>query len=233
VSIQAGKSPQLLADHGVLRSEPLQQADNRADLIRRLQTELRQADDLLIQVSSGNTTIGKFVLGDKEYSDLLKQVSAFEKAMRSFTSPDSVVGAALFTNGMYQQFRAPLLQVDATLAAIQRGEGAGGKLFASDDQYNQVVKSLQSFRAMLADANAGKGRFGPLLQDEAAYNRIRAMLASTDAMLRSLQVGEGRVGQLLKNPQLYESLSGSLRSLQALLEDLRSNPKKYLRYQVF
>ncbi|MDQ1471320.1 MAG: phospholipid/cholesterol/gamma-HCH transport system substrate-binding protein [Bryobacterales bacterium] len=233
VDIAAGKSPLLLADHGVLPSEPLQQAGNRADLIRRLQTELRQADELLIQISSGNTKIGQFVLGDKEYNDFLKQASAFEKAMRSFTSSGSVAGAALFTNDMYQQFRAPLLRVDASLAAVQRGEGAAGRLFASDDQYNQFVKSLQGFRAVLADANAGKGRFGPLLRDEAAYNRVRTMLASTDAMLRSLQVGEGNLGQLLKNPLLYESLNGSLRGVQTLLEDLRTNPKKYLRYQVF
>jgi phospholipid/cholesterol/gamma-HCH transport system substrate-binding protein len=233
VDIAAGKSPIPLSDNGVLPSEPLQQADNRADLIRRLQTELRQADELLIQISSGNTKIGQFVMGDKEYNDFLKQVRAFENATRSFTSADSVAGAALFTNGMYQQFRAPLLRVDATLAAVQRGEGAAGKLFASDDQYNQLLKSLQSFRAVLADANAGKGKFGPLLQNDAAYNKVRAMLSSTDAMLRSLQAGEGNVGQLLKNPQLYESLNGSLRSMQALLEDLRTNPKKYLRYQVY
>jgi hypothetical protein len=233
VDIAAGKSPLLLADNGDLPSEPLKQAVDRADLIRRFKTELRQADELLLQVSSGNTKVGQFVMGDAEYNDLLKQVSEFERTLRSFVGPDSVIGEALFTSGMYQQFREPLLRVDRALAAVQRGEGAGGRFFASDEQYNRILQDLQRFRAVLADANAGKGQFGPLLHDEAAWRKVRAMLASTDAMLRSLQVGEGNSGHLLKDPQLYESLNGSLRSLQSQLEDLRTNPKKYLRYKVF
>lgn len=233
VAIAPGKSPLFLANSGALQSEPMKQAVDRADLILTFQKELQQVDDLLIQVSSPNTKIGRYVLGDKEYNDFLKQVSVFEKTMRSFVGPESVVGQALFSEEVYRQFREPLLALDKTLSAIQRGEGAGGKFFASDDQYNQMVKSLQSFRAVLADANQGKGQFGALLHDEAAYNRIRDMLASTDAMLRSLQSGDGNLSQLLKDPQLYESLNGSLRSMQFLLNDLRSNPKKYLRYKVF
>lgn len=233
VDIGPGKSSVFLADNGVLPSEPLKEAVDRADLIHRFQTELRQADELLIQIASPDTKIGHFVLGEQEYNDILQQVSSFERTLRGFVGPKSLVGPALFTSDMYQKFREPLLNVDKTLAAIQRGEGAGGRLFASDDQYNQMLKSLRNFRAVLADANAGKGKFGPLLQDDAAYGKIRAMLASTDAMLRSLQVGEGQVGRLLKDSQLYESLNGSLRSLQSLAEDLRKNPGKYLRYKVF
>jgi phospholipid/cholesterol/gamma-HCH transport system substrate-binding protein len=232
VDIAAGKSDLLLADNGVLPSEPLKQADNRA-LIRRFQTELRQADELLIQVASPDSPIGHYVLGDQEYNNFLKQVSIFEKSLRGLTGPKSVIGPALFTSDMYRQFLEPLLRVDKTLAAIQRGEGPNGRLFASDEQYNQIVQNLRHFRALLADANAGKGKFGALLQDDAAYRKIRAMLTSTDAMLRSLQVGEGQMGRLLKDPQLYESLNGSLRSLQFLVEDLRKNPQKYLRYKVF
>jgi phospholipid/cholesterol/gamma-HCH transport system substrate-binding protein len=233
IDIAPGKSPLLLADNGVLPSEPLKQAGDRADLIRRFQTELRQADELLIQVASPDSQIGHFVLGDQEYNDFLKQVSFFERTLRGFVGPKSLVGPALFTSDMYRQFREPLLNLDKTLAAIQRGEGAGGRLFASDDQYNQIVKNLQTFRGVLADANAGKGKFGALLQDDAAHGKIRSMLASVDGMLRAFQVGEGQVGRLLKDPQLYESLNGSLRSLRSLVEDLRTNPKKYLRYKVF
>jgi phospholipid/cholesterol/gamma-HCH transport system substrate-binding protein len=233
VDIDQGKSPLLLADRGTLRSEPLKNAADRADLIRTFQTELRQADELLIQISSGDTKIGHFLMGDQEYSDVLKHVSNMERTMHSFVSPDSVAGAALFTNGMYTQFREPLLRVDASLAAIQRGEGAGGRLFASDDQYNQFVKSLRDMRAALAEVNAGKGKLGAVLHDDQGYRKIQKMLVSTDALLNSLHAGEGNIGQLLRNPQLYESLNGSLRSMRDLLADIQDHPQKYLRYKVF
>jgi phospholipid/cholesterol/gamma-HCH transport system substrate-binding protein len=233
VSIDGGKSPRMLANNGVLPSEPLQRAGDRADLVLLAQNELREVDSLLVQISSPTSPLGHYIQGDKEYNDLLEEVSAFEKSMRGFSSPDSTPGQAVFSETLYRQISDPIARVDKTFAAIQRGEGVGGRLFASDDQYNQIVKDLRSLRASLADANAGKGPFGALLTDDAAYAQVRQMLASTDAMLRSLQEGQGNVGQLFRNPQLYESLNGSLHSLQALLQDVRANPKKYLRYKAF
>jgi phospholipid/cholesterol/gamma-HCH transport system substrate-binding protein len=233
VSIDVGKSPLLLSNNGVLPSEPLKQAGDRADLVLLAQTELRQVDDLLIQVSSPNTKIGHYILGDQEYNGFLKQMSSLEKSLREFVAPDSVTGQAFFSNDMYRKFSEPLAQVDKTLDAIQRGEGPAGRFYASDDQYNQVLSSLQSLRASLADANAGKGQLGALLNDDAAYARIHAMLASTDAMIVQLQSGQGKFSHLLRDPQLYESLNGSLRNLQALLAEFRSNPRKYLRSKVF
>ena len=229
VNIAQGKSPLLLADQGVLHSEPLKQADDRADLIRTLQNELKQADDLLIQLSDPQTKIGHFVRGDEEYTRALRGIGDLEKAMRAFVSKDSVVGNALFTNDLYEKFHAPLLQVDASLAAIQRGEGAGGKLFASDEQYNQLVKSLRDLRLALTDLNAGKGAGGTLLKDDAAYRKILKMLDSTDSLLAALNAGQGNVGALLKDPQLYQALNGSLHSMQLFLADLQANPKKYLK----
>lgn len=233
VAIEGGKSATMLANNGVLPSEPLQQAGDRADLVLLMKNELRQVDDLLVQVSSPNTTIGHYVQGDKEYNDLLAQVSAFEKTMRAFASPDSPGGQAVFSNALYQKISEPVARVDKTLAAIQRGEGAGGRLFASDDQFNQIVADLRRLRTTLADANAGKGQFGELIADDAGYQKIRSMLNATDAMLQSLQSGEGNFSRLMRDPQLYESLNGSLRNLQTMLNDFRTNPKKYLRYKVF
>jgi phospholipid/cholesterol/gamma-HCH transport system substrate-binding protein len=232
VDIGQGKDPLFLADGGTLRSEPLKQADDRADLIRTFQTELRQADELLIQISSGETKIGKFVMGDAQYQYLLQRVSLTEKSIRAFVAPGTFVGDGIFTDAMYAKFREPLLQADASLVAIQRGEGAGGKLFASDEQYNTLLKNLRDMRAVLEDANAGKGKFGAFLHDEDSLVRIRKMLLSTDTLLDSLQAGEGNLGELLRNPQLYESLNGSLRSMQALLTDLQANPRKYLRIKI-
>jgi phospholipid/cholesterol/gamma-HCH transport system substrate-binding protein len=233
VDIGAGKSQTPLAADGSLHSEPLKQADDRADLVRFAQSELHQIDDLLIQMSSPNTPLGKFVFGEAEYDDVLAKISDFDKGVRSMVGPDSPTGQALFSDALYNQIRGPLLRTDNMLAAIQRGEGAAGKLFVSDEQYNNLVRSLRGIRAMLADANAGKGQFGAMLKDDAAYAQIRKMLAETDALLGSLNAGEGAAGRMLSNAQLYESLNGSLSNLQAFLKDLRENPKKYLRYKVF
>jgi phospholipid/cholesterol/gamma-HCH transport system substrate-binding protein len=233
ISIDEGKSPIPVHADGTLASEPLKQAADRADLILSLRDKLHQVDDMLTQMSSPSTTIGRFVNGTQEYDEFLARVRSFNNQLHSLEGPDSQVGQALFSDALYNQVRKYVSQVDDTMSAIQRGEGASGQLFASDKQYIDFVRNLHDLRNSLAEANAGRGQFGPLLHDDAAYRKIRQMLAQTDAMIASLNAGEGGVGRLLANPQLYESLVGSLKGIQDLLADLQQHPQKYLRYKVF
>ncbi len=233
VSIAEGKSAIPVSENGVLRSEPVRQASDRADLMRTTQTELRRIDELLVQISSGGTPVGQFVMGEQVYDDLLAKVSSFESAVHAFVGPRSQIGQGLFSMTLYDKVRKPLLQLDTLLAGIQRGEGAGGKMFADDAQYLTFVRTLRDLHNALADMNQGKGPMGQMLTDPAAYENAAKLLRQTDAMLASLNAGEGPIGNYLRDPRVYESLNGSLRNLQAFLADFRENPKKYLRYKVF
>ncbi len=232
LSIDEGKSPIPVHPDGTLASEPLKQSADRADLILSLQDKLHQVDDMLTQMSSPGTAIGRFVNGAKEYDEFLARLRSFDTQLHTLEGPDSSIGQALFSDALYNKGRTYVSQVDDTLSALQRGESSGGQLFASDKQYDDFVKNLRNLRASLAEVNAGTGKLGPLLHDDAGYRKVQKMLAQTDAMIASLNVGEGGVGQLLAKPQLYESLVGSLKGMQDLLADLQQHPQKYLRYKV-
>lgn len=233
VDIQEGKSRIAIGEDGVLQSEPLKKAIDRADLMATVQRNLTQVDELLADISSGETKTGKFVLGSAEYDGIVSRIGDFDRTMRAVITPRSALGQAFYSLAGYDYIRDRVLRVDQTLASIQAGEGAAGRLFASDEQYNALVAQLRDLRSTLADANAGRGRFAGLTHDDESYRRISRMLASTNALLASLNGGEGRFGELLANPQLYESLNGSLRGIEALLRDLREHPRKYLRIKIF
>jgi phospholipid/cholesterol/gamma-HCH transport system substrate-binding protein len=233
VGIDGGKSPIPVHADGTLPSAPLKQAADRADLVKSLQDELHTVDELVTEMSSPNTQIGRFITGEQEYDELIARVATFDKSLHAFEGPDSSVGQMLFSDALYNRIQGYIRRVDDTLASIQRGEGAAGRLFASDEQYNEFLRDLRDLHNSLEDANAGKGKLGPLLRDDADYRKIRRLLAQTDAMIASLNAGEGGMGELLKNPRLYESLTGSLKNVQELLRDLREHPQKYLRYKLF
>ena len=222
VSIDEGKSKLPVQADGVLKSEPLNQAADRADLIKSLSDELAQVDDLLTQMTSPETAVGALVNGEQEYDQILKRISGFQASLHNFESMDNKIGQALFSDKLYNQLHGSLKQIDDTMSAIQRGEGAAGKLFASDEQYEGFVRQLRDLRGSLA-------KTAPYLNDDTQYRRIQRLLKETDAAIASLNAGQGSVGQLIANAQLYESLNGSLRSLQALLLDFQEHPTKYLR----
>jgi hypothetical protein len=233
VEIDRGTSPLPLAEESTLPSKPAQEATDRAELIETLQEETAQVNQIMIQMTSPDTRIGKFVTGEVEYDTLLSRVDGFDTALHRFLTPRSSLAQAFFSLEGYTKMNDLATSIDQTLVSIQNGEGTTGRLFATSEQYDQFVRQLTDLRNQLADANSGKGQLGSLLHDDASYLRVARLLAATDSMLASLNAGEGRYGQLLANPQLYESLNGSLKSMETFLRDFRDNPQKYFRFKVF
>jgi phospholipid/cholesterol/gamma-HCH transport system substrate-binding protein len=233
VDIAAGKTTTIVGEGSELLSEPADTAADKADLIYGLQDSLRKVDSMLIDIASPATPIGHYIVGEVEYNQMLRSVDAFERGMRSLAARTSGTGQAVFTTTLYATWDKSLRQIDDTMQAIQRGEGATGHLYASDEQYNTILGQVRDLRKSIGEFRADMAKAEPGLRDAETYDKISRMLAATDAMISALNRGEGNMGELLTSPQLYESLEGSIKSLGEVLKDFNSNPKKYLRAKVF
>lgn len=229
IDVSEGKSGLPIQENAVLQSKPMPLSTDRGSVVTALQDRLSQVDQILVNVSSPDTDIGKFIHGEKEYDAVVTGIGGFDRDLRTFVSPTSELGQAIFSPELYNKGRDFIANSDKMLAAIQNGEGAAGHMFTTDEQYNAWLQEIKDLRAYVADANAGHGRLGSFLQDDETYTNIVRLLKSMDVTLAELNAGEGTVGHLLSNAQLYESLTGSLKDLQALVKDLQENPRKYLR----
>ena len=126
IDIAEGKSPLPIADGGELKSEPVKQASERADLVLSLQSELRQADRLLEQIGSPRHADRPLHSGPGG----IRRRSCPHHIVCEFHSTDagrdSPLGAALFTNDLYKSIQTPIVKLDRLLSSIQRGEGQAG-----------------------------------------------------------------------------------------------------------
>jgi phospholipid/cholesterol/gamma-HCH transport system substrate-binding protein len=233
IDINEGKSAAPLSEDGILESEPVKQASDRADLMRSLADELRQIDSMLAIVSDPSSRLGHFIVGEVEYDNLLERVKEVDGAIRGFVSPGSPVGQMLFSDKLYNNLHRDALHFDQTLASLERGEGSAGALLASDRQYQDLVRDTRNIRDSLEKLNAGQGAAGALLESDAGYEKFRGLLERSNAFIASVNAGEGQIGHLARSPELYESLNGSLRELERSLRDFREHPEKYLRYKPF
>ena len=229
IDIAEGKSATPIRENGVLESEPVKQAVDRANQIRTVQEELTQFDQILADLSSPETRSGQLFGSEQVYDSIVSGIGNIDNGLQTVLTPQTAIGKAFYSLEMYNTVHDFAGQVDRMLAAIQNGEGVAGHLLVSDDQYNAILRELTDLRSSLADANAGKGKWGGLLLDETSYRQIAHFLSDTDALIAAFNSGEGPAGSLLANAQLYESLNGSLRKMEALLRDMREQPRKYLR----
>jgi len=77
-------------------------------------------------------------------------------------------------------------------------------------------------------------------QSPAAIGRINSTLDSLQSLsvklgttAEALNTQEGTAGKLINNKELYEKLSTIVDNLDALVKDIKSNPKKYVKFSVF
>jgi phospholipid/cholesterol/gamma-HCH transport system substrate-binding protein len=54
-----------------------------------------------------------------------------------------------------------------------------------------------------------------------------------DAILGRIERGEGTLGRLSRDTGLYDTLTETARSIQLLATDIRENPGRYVKVEIF
>jgi phospholipid/cholesterol/gamma-HCH transport system substrate-binding protein len=110
---------------------------------------------------------------------------------------------------------------------------------------DDVRSSIVSFRSLTENLDAALVRNRGKLDSTAVHaaaasarfeetmNRLDGSVRSLEAVVRRIEQGEGTLGKLSKDDELYQDLLESVQSLNALLQDLRANPKRYFKIEVF
>ena len=63
--------------------------------------------------------------------------------------------------------------------------------------------------------------------------KLNQTASKTESLISKLNNEKGTLGQLSSNPALYNNLSRTLSSLDSLLVDLKSHPKRYVKFSLF
>ena len=139
---------------------------------------MKKVDSMLQDIGNPQSPIGHYVVGDTEYAQMLRSIDSAERGMRLMVARGNPTGDMFFTAGLYSNWDKSLKQLDDSMQAIQKGEGAAGHLFVSDEQYNTILTQIRDLRKSLVQFHADMEKAGPGLRDEETYRKIVAMLIS-------------------------------------------------------
>jgi phospholipid/cholesterol/gamma-HCH transport system substrate-binding protein len=67
----------------------------------------------------------------------------------------------------------------------------------------------------------------------ALSTRLDSLRATIQTVTGRVERGEGTLGKLVNDDKLYNDVNSSVQSLKALIEDIKKNPKKYLKLEIF
>ncbi len=201
-------------------------------VLTALQDTVQRVDRIVGLVESGKGSIGKLLVDETLYNNLLQILNQVKGLADTLNSDKGTIGVLLNNRELYDNFRATLGRVDTMLQDLQNGQGTAGKLLKDPALYNEAQDTVKGLHKLVDDLNAGKGTAGQLLKSDDLSNQLKATLTTLDSILDKVNSGQGTIGQLLVNQQMYDNLNGATREMHLLMKDFRANPKKFLRIKL-
>jgi phospholipid/cholesterol/gamma-HCH transport system substrate-binding protein len=125
-----------------------------------------------------------------------------------------------------------LKNIDQIISGIMRGEGTLGKMTRDTLLYQRLFSSADGVSNLTHKINNGQGSLGKFVNDSTFYLKWLNVSIKTDSLLTKLQ-GEGTTGKLLRDKQLYQNLVSLTQTLNELMTDLKKNPDKYVKFELF
>jgi phospholipid/cholesterol/gamma-HCH transport system substrate-binding protein len=201
-------------------------------VLTSVQDTVQRVDRIVGLVESGKGSIGKLLVDETLYNNLLAILAQVKQLSDTLNSDKGTLGILLNNRELYDNVRATLGRVDDMLQQLQAGQGTAGKLLKDPALYDETQKTIADVHKLVDNLNAGKGTVGQLLTNEDLSNQLKATVSKIDSIIDKVASGQGTLGQLLVNQQLYDNLNGATREMHLLMKDFRANPKKFLRIKL-
>lgn len=201
-------------------------------VLNSLQDTVQRVDKIVGLVESGQGSIGKLLVDETLYNNLLQILTQVKGLADTLNSNKGTIGLLLNNRELYDNFRTTLARLDNIVQQLQDGQGTAGKLLKDPALYNEAQDTIKGVQKLVDDLNAGKGTAGQLLKSDELSNQLKETVTKIDSILDKVNSGQGTIGQLLVNQQLYDNLNGATRQMHLLMQDFRANPKKFLRIKL-
>jgi phospholipid/cholesterol/gamma-HCH transport system substrate-binding protein len=193
---------------------------------------LRQMDELLADIRSGQGTLGKLVTDDALYTELQAFVGSAGDVTRALNQGRGTLGGLLRDPKAFESLNASLTNLRAITARINSGQGALGRFLNDEAMGRSMAGAAANTEAITGRISRGEGTVGKLLSDQQLYDRLTSMTNRVDEVVAGLETGRGTAGRLLQDQELYENMNTAVLELRDLLAEVRKDPRKYLNVRV-
>lgn len=180
------------------------------------------------QVEEGHIFQGRTAASITQMTDAAgTALAAFESLT---TKLDTLMGEILASGRIVETMAITHEAMGNMNALLAENREATAAVMANLQSASEDLKSLMDsgkIEHAFEDASSAAARADSLMIS------LDASARSLEAIMAKIDAGDGTAARLINDPALYEQTNATMTSLQRLLDEMRRNPKKYFKLNVF
>jgi phospholipid/cholesterol/gamma-HCH transport system substrate-binding protein len=179
-------------------------------------------------VAEGHIFQGRTAASITEMTDAAGTALAAFEALT--TKLDTLMGDILADGRIVETLAATNQAVGNMNALMEENREATATVMANLESASGSLKTLMDSGKIdqaFDDASSAAARADSLM------TALEASASSLEAIMAKIDEGDGTAARMINDPALYEQTHATMASLQRLLDEMRRNPKKYFKLNVF
>ena len=169
----------------------------------------RGIPEVMAELGTSMGAISRITEQIKAMADVLERNGDLAGTLRNFKQTSEELKQAVHEN------RAGLRSTMQDFAAAART--ARG---LTTDREAELRRTLEQFSSAAENMNR-------------LSSKLDSLRASIQSVTSKVDRGQGTLGKLVNDDKLYTDLNTTITSLKVLIEDIKANPKKYLKVEIF
>lgn len=172
---------------------------------------------------------------------LIDDPTLYQRMASAVTSIEDV---AKKTNESVEEITRKVRESQGTLKKLVDDPSLYDKTLTTVSKIEQLIQTIegatQEIQAFSRGLNEKTGTLKRMIEDPSLYDNLNQSVLYLSSVLKKIDQGEGVAGALLKDQQLMKELEealaefkGAAGELKELLQDIKTRPKKYLKFSLF
>jgi phospholipid/cholesterol/gamma-HCH transport system substrate-binding protein len=217
------------------------------DVMQKASVAFDHLNQTMDKVTGGEGSLGRLIADPKLYENLAKLTGELNRFIVTANQGEGTIGKLNRSPELYDKLMKTLVHADSALSNVQQADGTLNKLIYDRGLYDKLValvdtsgQAAEDMRQLNKKLTSPEGTIGKLLADREFYDKGIALIERADKSVRSFEEvadrvnrGEGTAGKLVNDQVLYQKMSRMVDDLDLLLKDIRTNPRRYLKFSVF
>ena len=164
---------------------------------------------------------------------LKRATKEIEEISAKINSGKGTMGLIINDPRLYFSLDRLLNLVELLGSELSNSKGTISMLLTDSTLSANVARTVNNLSAVTDSINNGQGTLSRLLSDPEMYKQLEASSIKLHNIITEIDNGDGTLGQAIKDKNLYNDMLRITTELDSLVKDVRKNPQRYLKVEIF